>query len=73
MTRSFDVFLSGPQQTVEHTTETPVSWDAIALIMTSLYCGAERATSHYLNQVFDAYVSNGFNGVWISWLFVWVV
>ena len=29
-------FLSAPEQTVEQTIETPVIWDAIALIMTSL-------------------------------------
>ena len=29
---------SAPQQTVEQTIETPVIWDAIALIMTSLWC-----------------------------------
>ena len=33
--RSFD-FLSGPEQTVEQTVETPVIWDPIALIMASL-------------------------------------
>ena len=37
-TRSFDVFLDAPEQTVEHTIERPVIWDAIALIMT--YCNA---------------------------------
>ena len=31
-----DVFLSAPEQTVDQTIETPVIWDAIALIMTSL-------------------------------------
>ena len=36
VTRTFDVFISGPEQTVEQTTETLVTWDAIALIMTSL-------------------------------------
>ena len=36
VTRSFDVFLFAPEQTVEQTIETLVSWDAIALIMTSL-------------------------------------
>ena len=37
-TRSFDVFfLSSPEKkTVEQTLDTPVIWDAIALIMTSL-------------------------------------
>ena len=34
VTRSFDVFLD--QQTIEQTIETPVIWDAIELIMTSL-------------------------------------
>ena len=35
--RSFDVLIwSTPEQTDEHTIETPVIWDAIALIMTSL-------------------------------------
>ena len=29
-------FLSAPEQTVVQTTEMPVIWDAIALIMTSL-------------------------------------
>ena len=37
VTRSFDdFFLSTPEQTVEQTTEKPVIWDAIALIMTPL-------------------------------------
>ena len=37
VTRSFDVFFySAPGQTVEQTIETPVIWDAIARIMTSL-------------------------------------
>ena len=37
VTRSFDVFfLSVPEQTVEKTIETPVIWDTIALIMTSI-------------------------------------
>ena len=36
VTRSFDVFLSAPEQTFEQTIEAPVIWDAIALIMTSL-------------------------------------
>ena len=34
VTRSFDVFFA---PTVEQTMETPVIWDAIALIMTSLF------------------------------------
>ena len=34
VTRGF-VFLCAPEQTVEHTIETPVIWDAITLIMTS--------------------------------------
>ena len=34
--RSFDIFWSAPGQTVEQTIETPVIWDTIALIMTSL-------------------------------------
>ena len=41
VTRSFDVFfffLPAPQQTVKQTMETPVIWDAIALIMMSLQC-----------------------------------
>ena len=37
VTQSFDVFLSSPpEQTVEPTVETPVIWDAIALIIASL-------------------------------------
>ena len=36
VTRSFDVFLSAPEQTVKQTVETPVIWDATRLIMTSL-------------------------------------
>ena len=37
VTRSFDVLRwFAPEQTVVQTTETPVMWDAIALIMTSL-------------------------------------
>ena len=36
VTRSFDIFLSAPEQTVEQTLETLVIWDAITLIMTSL-------------------------------------
>ena len=42
VTRSFDVFFfvfwPAPQQTVKQTMETPVIWDAIALIMMSLQC-----------------------------------
>ena len=34
--RSFDVFLSVPEQAAEQTLETPVTWDAIVFIMTSL-------------------------------------
>ena len=34
VTRSFDVFLFAPEQTVEQTIETQVIWDAIVLIMT---------------------------------------
>ena len=34
--RSFGVFFDAPEQTVEQTIDTPVIWDAIALIMTSL-------------------------------------
>ena len=37
-TRSFDVFLSAPEQTVEQAIETPVIWVAIVLIITSLQC-----------------------------------
>ena len=33
--RSFGVFLSAPEQTVEQTIDTPVIWDTIVLIMTS--------------------------------------
>ena len=34
VTQIFDVFfLSAPEQSVEHTIETPVIWDPIALIM----------------------------------------
>ena len=37
VTRSFDGFFkSAPEQTVEQTIETPVIWDDIELIMTSL-------------------------------------
>ena len=37
VTRSFDdFFLSEPEQTVELTIETPVIWDTIVLIMTSM-------------------------------------
>ena len=37
VTQSFDFLLwSAPQQTIEQTIETPVMWDAIMLIMTSL-------------------------------------
>ena len=37
VTRSFDFFLwSAPEQTYDQTIETPVIWDTIALIMTSL-------------------------------------
>ena len=36
VTRGFDVFLSAPEQRVVQTIETPVIWDAIALITTSL-------------------------------------
>ena len=39
VTRSFDVFLwPMPEQTAEQTIETPVIWDVIVLIMTSLLC-----------------------------------
>ena len=34
--RNFDILLSAPEQTAEQTIKTPVIWDAIALIMTSL-------------------------------------
>ena len=34
--RSFDVFLSAPEPTVRQAMETPVIWDAIRLINTSL-------------------------------------
>ena len=43
VTRSFDVFFDvfwTPEQTVKQTIETPVIWDATALIMTSLYLTA---------------------------------
>ena len=39
VTRSFDVFANGlsePEPTIKETMPTPVIWDAIALIMTSL-------------------------------------
>ena len=36
VTRRFDVSMIAPEQTIEQTMETPVIWDAIALIMTSL-------------------------------------
>ena len=39
VTRSFDVFWSAPEQTVEQAIETLVIWDAITLVMTSLWCG----------------------------------
>ena len=38
VTRSLDVFFDLPEPTVEQTVETPVIWDAIALIMTSSLC-----------------------------------
>ena len=37
VTRSFDFFLSALELTVEQTMETPVIWNAIALIITSLW------------------------------------
>ena len=37
VTWSFDIFLYMPKQTVEWTIESPVIWDTIALIITSLY------------------------------------
>ena len=44
--RSFDVFfISAPEQTVEQTSEMPVIWDAIALIMRSLQCYEENPTA----------------------------
>ena len=36
VTRSFDFFFNVPEETAEQTLETPVIWDAIALIMTPL-------------------------------------
>ena len=36
VTRNFDVFFDPAEQTVEQTFETPVLWDVIALIMTSM-------------------------------------
>ena len=38
VTRGFDVFFDLPETTDEQTMETPVIWDDIALIMTSLEC-----------------------------------
>ena len=35
VTRSFDLFLSAPEQKVEQTIETLVIWDAITLVITS--------------------------------------
>ena len=35
-TRNYDIFFYLPGYTVEQTIETPVIWDAIAFIMTSL-------------------------------------
>ena len=36
---------SPPEQTVEQTIETPVIWDTIAFIVTSLYCSQEMVTT----------------------------
>ena len=36
VTRSFEIYWSAPEKTIEQTIETPVIWDAIPLIMTSL-------------------------------------
>ena len=38
-------FISAPEQTVEQTSEMPVIWDAIALIMRSLQCYEENPTA----------------------------
>ena len=35
VTRSFEIFFDAPEQTAEESIETPVIWDAMALIMTS--------------------------------------
>ena len=70
VTRSFDVFLrflrSGPEQTPDKTIQTPVSWDAIALIMTSLQSltavGTIIPLSH--NNATTVKVM----GIWILWI-----
>ena len=36
VSRSFDIFFDLPQQTAVQTIETPVIWDDIVLVMTSL-------------------------------------
>ena len=38
VTRKFNVFFDLPEKTAEQTIETPVRWDAIGIIMTSLWC-----------------------------------
>ena len=40
---------TAPEQTVEQTIETPVIWNAIALIMTSLWCYKSQMHSYYLH------------------------
>ena len=49
-TRSFDVFFDLPDQTVEQTIGAPVIWDAIALIMTSLWCGMRLSRAAYWRE-----------------------
>ena len=42
VTRSFDVFSDLHLKKVEQIIKTPVIWDAIALIMTSLWCNKNK-------------------------------
>ena len=47
--------ISAPEQTVEQAIETPVIWDAIALIMTSLLCflfGSSMSSNYLVQYIF---------------------
>ena len=45
--RALIFYWSAPEQTVEQTMETPLIWDAIALIVTSLQCDSAMQDEHY--------------------------
>ena len=78
---------STPEQTIEQTIETPVSWDALALIMTSLYwharnnypsrntCNKSNMWAWVCNMIYQISIFKlmSMYGKWLNLVSYWII